>query len=135
MKLIVPVYDNNRIAEGFSKTPNVCLFDPSIASLDEACTFTSWSNLIPHGTKIAGRMKELGIGNVLAPQIQLLALNLFVENGIHVYKSEGSDLIHNLSLYCAQKLVRYTTTDALENSNICSGSCSDCSDTCSTNEK
>jgi len=132
MKLIVPVYDKNCIAEGFSKTPNVCLFDPSIATLSEACTFTSWSSLIPHGTKIAKRMKELDIGNVLAPQIQLLALNLFVENGIQVYKSEGTDLAHNLALYRSQKLMPYTTKDALQNANICSGSCSDCSDTCST---
>ena len=132
MKLIVPVYDKNHIAESFSKTPDVCLFDPSITSLSDACIFTSWSNLIPQGTKITKRMRELDIGNVLAPQIQLLALNLFVENGIQVYKSEGTDLVQNLLLYCAKKLVPYTTTDALQNSSICTGSCSDCSDTCST---
>ncbi|WP_321331950.1 hypothetical protein [uncultured Bacteroides sp.] len=126
MKLIVPVYDDNRIAEGFNRTPDVCIFDPMASGQEGVCTFVPWRTIIPPGSKITKKMKEMGIEAVLTSQIQLLALNLFVENGINVYKSSGDDLTYNLSLYIKQELMPYTAIEALENSSICSGSCDSC---------
>lgn len=131
MKVIVPVYDNSRIAEGFNRTPDVCIFDPMASGAEAVCTFVPWRTIIPPGSKITKRMKEMGIDAVLTSQIQLLALNLFVENGINVYKSDGNDLEHNLSLYSDRKLTPFTTIEALENRAICSGSC----DICSSDDK
>ena len=127
MKVIVPVYDNCRIAEGFNRTPDVCIFDPMASEAEEVYTFVPWRTIIPLGSKNTKRMREMGIDAVLTSQIQLLALNLFVENGINVYKSDGNDLEHNLVLYSDRKLTLFTTTEALENSAICNGSCDSCS--------
>lgn len=127
MKLIVPVYDNTSIAEGFNSTPDVCIFDPEMVG-EASCTFVPWRQIIPPGSKITKVMRELGIGAVLTSQIQLLALNLFVEQHIQVYKSFGTDLHQNLVLYSQNELRQFGTSDALESASICSGSCSDCSD-------
>lgn len=131
MKLIVPVYGDKRIAEGFNKTTDVCIYDPLASEAKNVCTFVPWRTIIPPGSKITKKMKEIGIAGVLTSQIQLLALNLFVESGIHVYRSEGDDLERNLSLYRDQKLMPFTSKEALENSSICSGTC----DTCTTDDQ
>lgn len=125
MKLIIPVYDNKLIAEGFNKTTHVCIFDPETSDA-ETCCFIPWRTIIPPGSKITKQMKEMGIAAVLTSQIQLLALNLFVENGIQVYKSSGTDLTQNLLLYKQNKLHPFTVTDAMESSNLCSGTCDSC---------
>jgi len=127
MKLIVPVYDNAYIAEGFNSTPVVCIFDPEKAG-EESCCFVPWRQIIPPGSKITKVMKELGIGAVLTSQIQLLALNLFVEHQIQVYKSAGTDLKRNLALYTKNELQSFTASDTLENATICSGACDQCTD-------
>ncbi|MFV0397870.1 MAG: NifB/NifX family molybdenum-iron cluster-binding protein [Bacteroidales bacterium] len=125
MKLIIPIYNSSSIAEGFNKTTEVCIYDPKEQE-DARCFFVQWKTIIPSGSKITKRMNELGIHAVLTSEIQALALNLFSENNILVYKSIGHDLAYNLSLYSQNKLSLFTMSDALENRVICSGTCDSC---------
>lgn len=125
MKIIIPVKENHTIASGFNETPDVCIYDRD-KELKEACIFTNWRKIIPPGSKITKRLKEEGIYAVLTQEMQLLALNLFRDNGIAVYKSNGADLQSNLKLLKADKLNFYSTEEALENNKLCGGKCDDC---------
>ncbi len=127
MKIIIPVKDNKFIASGFNATPHVCVFDQD-KELDNACHFTCWREIIPQGTKITKQLKEHGIYAVLTEEMQLLAFNLFRDNGIVVYKSQGDDLYHNLGLFSKGLLKYYSVEDALENKKICGGQCNECVD-------
>ena len=71
-------------------------------------------------------MKAHDIYAVLTSEMQLMALNLFRDNGIAVFKSVGCDLHENLLLLNENRLLRYSVNDALENKKICVGECSDC---------
>ena len=127
MKIIIPVRDDRVIASGFNATPHVCIFDQEKA-MDEACHFTCWREIIPQGTKITKQLKEHGIYAVLTEEMQLLALNLFRDNGIVVYKSQGDDLYQNLHLLNKGLLKHYSVEDALDNNKLCSGQCEECVD-------
>ena len=122
MKIIIPVLDN-RIVGGFNQTPDVCVFDTQTAGRE----YKPWRDIMPPGTKITRSLKAYGITSVLVSEMQLLALNLFRDNGIDVFKSEGDDLNYNLDLLKKGSLKYYSSELALENSSICGGSCEDCS--------
>ncbi len=121
MKIIIPVLDN-RIAGGFNQTPDVCVFDTQTDGRE----YKPWRDIIPPGTKITRSLKAYGITSVLVSQIQLLALNLFRDNGIDVYKSIGDILDSNIKHLKLGKLELYTVENALENNKLCGGSCEEC---------
>lgn len=125
MKVIIPVKDESVVAAGFNATADVCIFDLN-KQMDEACCFIPWRKIIPAGSKITKQLKDQDIYAVLTVEMQLMALNLFRENGIAVYKSDGIDLKHNLSLLSEGNLSYYSVEDALENKKICGGECSEC---------
>lgn len=127
MRVIIPVI-NETIAAGFNQTPDVCVFDTESNSSNRM----PWREIIPPGTKITSRLKAAGITAVLVYQIQLLALNLFRDNGIQVYKSRGDDLYCNLKLITEGDLQLYSVENALENNQLCGGSCNECSSTTSS---
>ncbi len=83
MKLIIPVYDNKLNAEGFNKTPTYAYLIPRPLMQKPAVLFPGAPLYRPKQNYQTD--KEMGIAAVLTSQIQLLALNLFVENGIQVY--------------------------------------------------
>ena len=126
MKVIVPVKDKKKIATGFNSTPEVCVYDLE-KNISEGSEFKNWKEIIPPGTKITLRLKQENIHAVLTSQMQLLALNLFRDNGIDVYKSEGDDLFSNLNLLREGQLGKYSTEQALENGKICGEDCESCS--------
>lgn len=113
------------IASGFNATSDVCIYDED-KPMDEACIFINWREIIPPGTKITQQLKAQGILGVLTETMQLMALNLFRENGITVFKSVGKDLYSNLTLLSEGKLEYYSVSEALENNKLCGGECSDC---------
>ena len=130
MKIIIPVKEKTEIASGFNATPEVCVFDKE-KDIRSGCSFLNWRDIIPPGTKITKQLKELGIFAVLTEEMQLLALNLFRDNGIEVYKSNGTNLYDNLSLLLQDRLDFYSVEEAMENNKLCSGKCGDCeTDTC-----
>ncbi len=125
MKVIIPIKERTCIASGFNETPDVCIFDVN-KELKEACSFIGWREIIPPGSKITLKLKEQGIYAVLTGEMQLLALNLFRENGINVYKSKGTNLYENLELLSRGELKSYSVEEALENNKLCGGQCNDC---------
>ena len=125
MKVIIPIIENKIIASGFNATPDVCIYDQE-KQLDEACHFICWREIIPPGSKITKQLKEQGILAVLTNEMQLMALNLFRDNGIQVYRSEGTDLYSNLTLLKEGRLTYYSVEDAMENNKLCGGDCTDC---------
>lgn len=134
MKVIAPVHTRHRLAEGFNAAAGVCICDLSAAP-GEGYTFGFWKDIIPPGSKVATRLRELGIGSVLATRMQMLALNFFTAGNIAVYKSRGDNLDENLELLRQQKLEHYTAEEALQNASLCSGSCASCgSAECGTQE-
>ena len=126
MKVIIPIKEGKLIASGFNATPDVCVYDTD-KKWSEACSFICWKEIIPPGSKITRKLKDQGIYALLTGEMQLLALNLFRDNGISVFKSRGADLYRNIELLNNGELLEYSTEDALENRAICGGDCQDCS--------
>ena len=126
MKIIIPVKGKNIIASGFNSTPEVCIYDFE-KNPQDGIEFKMWRDIIPQGSKITLKLKQENIRAVLTAQMQVLALNLFKENGIEVFKSEGDDLFHNLNLLKNGSLGLYTIESALENSEMCGSDCNSCS--------
>jgi predicted Fe-Mo cluster-binding NifX family protein len=126
MKVIIPVIDNvnqkNVIASGFNVTSFVCIYNLETNQF----TWSQWREIIPEGTKMTQKLKELSIFSVITKNIHFMALAIFKENGMQVYKSQGENLIENISFFNEKILEPYTVQE-VENSSLCGGACSSCS--------
>jgi len=75
--------------------------------------------------------KNQQINAIITPEIQMMALKVFREMGISVYKAEGSMLTLNVEMMFNKYLPVFHTTDMMEDGSVsCSSSaCSSCSST------
>jgi len=128
MKIIIPVVDNGdhkfKIAEGFNSSEFVCLYDTE----RDACKWMPASEIMTFTDDMSAELHRRNIRCVITRRMKFMALGLFNENGLQVYKSEGDDLGRNLMLFSSNKLPLFTVMDSLEEAG-CGTSCSTCSST------
>ncbi|MDP4268887.1 MAG: hypothetical protein Q8909_02045 [Bacteroidota bacterium] len=132
MKIMIPVVDNSAhkltIADGFNTSSHVCLYDIEKNHLD----WIEASKIIRLTGNIAKEFANQDICGVITNHIKFMALGLFNDNGLKVYKSRGTELERNLDLFRNRKLEPFTIHDALTDSG-CGSSCNSCSSTACKN--
>lgn len=81
------------------------------------------------GKSLMAWVKEQEIGAIITPELKVMALKVFREQGIDVYKAEGTFLKLNLELLMNSSLPAFSVLDMFdEGASSCSSSdCSSCS--------
>lgn len=129
MKIIVPVLDNgsakNYIAHGFHNAEYVCIYDTETKISEWLPT----SEISKETGNITLALKNKGIMTIISNHMPSMALDLFSESGLKVYKAKSNSLSENLELFNQNLLPQYTSQLSFESG--CSGSCSSCGSSCS----
>lgn len=125
MNVIIPVVNDcdfkQTIADGFNTSKHVCLYNSELKTM-------SWmdaNHTINLEGNVVAELKRLNIKSVITSHIKMMALRLFKENGIKVYKSVGTDLEQNLRMFHTYELPNYSLFDAIGNGG-CDSGCSSC---------
>ena len=129
MKIIIPIIDNNRskdnIAQGFHNAGYVCIYDCSSNTYE----WLTINELAPNAGNLSLELKRRGIFTVISGYMSLMALGLFTESGLKVYKAESDSVQENIKLFLENKLPPLTTQSILGMS-ACIGSCNSCGSSC-----
>ncbi len=129
MKVIIPVVDLDSkkftVADSFSVTEFICIYDNESKSF----YWCRSSEIIKSEGNITLALKSNNINSVITNHLQLLALNLFLESELNVYKNVGTDLIKNIELFESGQLPVYTVQHSIAFAG-CLSSCSSCSSHC-----
>ncbi len=132
MKIIIPVVDDRdhklTIADGFNTSKHVCLYDMD----KNDYRWMEANQLINLTGNVATGFAHQEINGIITNHMKFMALGLFNDNGLMVYKSEGKEVEHNINLLKRKKLELFTIHDALVDSG-CGSSCNTCSSTACKN--
>src|SRR5665648_630874 len=92
MKIIIPVFDNNKaknsIAGSFHNTDYACIYNCSMLSYEWIAT----QSIIKKESNLSTELKRNGISVVISKNMPLMALGFFTESGVTVYKAESEAL-------------------------------------------
>lgn len=130
MKVLFPV---TRQKDGHT------IMDTSVYSAKQLCIYQSgeekfeWLTpeaLCANAGNLSLALRKHGISSVISAEMPLLALRLFEELGISVFKPEGDSLQENISLLLKQGLSKLTQHEAQPMFG-CSSACSSCDSDCS----
>ena len=129
MKIIIPVTDNDSlkdtIAQGFHNAGYVCIYDCTNNTYEWMAT----KDISEQAGNLSLELKRKGIFSVISNYMSLMALGLFTESGLKVYKAESESVQENIKLFLENKLPLLTTQSILGMS-ACIGSCNSCGSTC-----
>ena len=130
MKVILPVIDDqgarNMLSNGFHNARFVCIYDSQ--SHD-----TEWLPIKDISEKpgnLTLGLKKRGIYTVISPQMPLMALGLFIESGLTVFRSESKNVEENIKLLNENRLRPFEAYDAMGMSSCSGSSCGSCSSSC-----
>jgi predicted Fe-Mo cluster-binding NifX family protein len=125
MKIIIPVTDNKKdkylIAQGFHNTSYVCIYNTS----DNTYQWMETKEISEKEGNLSLALKRKGIFTIISSNMQLMALGLFIESGLKVYKAKGSSVTENIALFNSNQLEPFVSRFA-GNPGNCGGSCSSC---------
>ena len=129
MKVIIPIVDLELqkfvIAESFTATEFVCIYDV----LSKTYYWCMASEIIKLEGNVTLALKANNIYYVVTNHLQMLAFNLFVESGLKVYKTSGTNLVKNIELFENGLLPAFTLQHCIAFAG-CSNSCSSCNSHC-----
>lgn len=130
MKIIIPVVDDNdgkyTIAKGFHNIEYSCIFN----SLNSSFKWIKTKEISSMEENLSIALKRDGIYSVVTSHMPFLAVRLFRESGLAIYKSKGKNVKDNISLFLNNELEAFTpqmNSDSIFNP---CGSCSENSSTC-----
>ena len=130
MKILIPIENDTEmgtyIAPGLHETELVCIFDCS----DQSIKTEPISNITAKPGNLSLALKQMNIFTIITGNISMMALGLFTESGVKVYKAEGNNLKENIQLFLKDKLDKYTMA-TIYNQMKCSSSCASCHTSCS----
>lgn len=129
MKIILPVIDDqgarNMLAQGFHNARYVCIYDCEIHD----CEWLSINDISEKPGNLTLGLKKRGIYTVISPRMPLMALGLFVESGLTVYRADGNNVETNIKEYLGNNLKTFDVLEVIGNSS-CSEGCGSCSSSC-----
>lgn len=129
MKVMIPVVDNlsakNNLAAGFHNAEYACIYD----SESEAYEWIATDDISTKPGNLSIELKRKGIYNIISKQMSLMALGLFAESGLNVFKAESEDVSENIQKFVQNKLQPLTVQSAM-GSSCSSSSCGSCSSSC-----
>lgn len=127
MRIAFPLYNEFEkiMTDGFHGSQYVGLYNLSNNEIEQL----SISDLEIQFSKtdLTSIFTELGVQVVICKKIHPLALKIFNENNITVYKSESDQLTSNIDLLKKGSLQKYQTN--MTQLKSCNSSCSSCSST------
>ena len=129
MNIIIPVIDDNsgkfNMAKGFHTTEDVCVYN----TLNSNYQWVKIKEISQCEENLSLSLKRKGIYTVITSQMPFLALGLFKESGLMVYKSKGKNLEENIDLFLKNELDTFSPQIQFKASS-CSSSCSSCDTSC-----
>jgi len=129
MNIIIPVTDIDKekstLAKGFHNTNYACVYNSSNKSYKWLKT-KDLSNLEDN---LSIALKQEDIYTIITSHMPFLALRLFKDSGLEIYKSKGKCLEENIELFFKNELTIFSGEEVL-NSSSCSTACSSCGTTC-----
>jgi predicted Fe-Mo cluster-binding NifX family protein len=129
MKVIIPIVDLELqklvIAESFTASEFVCIYNLSSQSYD----WYKANEIIKSEGNVTLALKSNNIFSVITNHLQMLAFNLFLESGLKIYKTTGTDLIKNIELFEKGQLPTFTLQHCISFAG-CSNSCNSCNSNC-----
>ncbi|MFB6317239.1 NifB/NifX family molybdenum-iron cluster-binding protein [Saccharicrinis sp. FJH54] len=129
MKVIIPVVDADRsrnvLAASFHNAAFAAIYDTE----SKMMVWIETRSISEDVGNISLGLKRMGIAAVISQQMPPMALGLFVESGISVFKAESDDLQENILCFIDENLELFSSQMAFENSASCSSSCGSCSST------
>ncbi|MFB6343026.1 NifB/NifX family molybdenum-iron cluster-binding protein [Saccharicrinis sp. FJH2] len=129
MKVIIPVVDTERsrnvLAKSFHNAEFASVYDTDSRMVE----WIETSSISEDVGNISIGLKKMGIYAVISQQMPPMALGLFVESGINVYRAEGDDLQENILYFIDEELELFSSQMAFETTPSCGSSCNSCSST------
>ena len=129
MKVIIPVENSKsakyNIAQGFHITEYACIFD----SASQTYEWLPTSDISRNPGNLSIELKRQGIECVISRNIRFMALGLFIDSGLEVFKAKGKNLIENIDFFMNNQLEPFVPQAELILSD-CNGSCGSCNMSC-----
>lgn len=126
MKVIIPVVDTERsrnvLANSFHNSAYASIYNTETRMMN----WIETSSVSEDPGNFSLGLKKLGISAVISPQMAPMALGLFVETGIKVYKADGDDLQENILYFLDEALEMFSSQMAFETTPSCGSSCGSC---------
>lgn len=130
MKVIIPVINDNtlkdKLADSFHNATYSCIYDSESKKYEWLHT----DKIITKPGNLSLALKQRGIFAIISRTMPLMALGLFNESGLQVFKAEKDNIDENISLFNQKKLDMLTLESIFEPEGCSSGSCASCSSSC-----
>lgn len=124
MNIIIPVIDDNNgkfsMAKGFHTTDFVCVYN----TLNATYEWFKHKDISNIEENLSLSLKRKGIYTIITSQMPFMALRLFKESGLLVYKSKGKNLEENIELFLKKELEAFSPQIHLGTPYSACGSCS-----------
>lgn len=136
MRIAIPVKNldtgRNNIANTLDANGHLCLYDKETAELH----WLKVSDLAANLGDLLPALEQQSVTEILSVNMHPMALKVLVNKGFHVYRTQGSNLRYNLSLWKAERLPKFGMNELLADAQLCGGVCDSCDTTCdSSSEK
>jgi predicted Fe-Mo cluster-binding NifX family protein len=130
MNIIIPVIDNNDdkyiMAKGFHNTDYVCIYN----TLNSSYKWVKTKEISECEDNLSVSLKRNGIYTIITSHIPYLALRLFKDSGLVVYKSKSKSVEKNIEFFLNDELQHFTPQIHFGSSSSACGSCSSNSASC-----
>jgi len=122
MNIIIPVEDlsedKSKLAKGFHNSDSACIYN----SLNQSYEWLPIKDICESEENLSLALKHKGVYTVITSHMPYLALRLFKESGLIVYKSKSKSVESNIELFLNNELEPFTPQIRFSNSS-CSSSC------------
>lgn len=129
MKIMIPVNNVSEgkydIAKGFINSDVACVYDCK----NKTYEWLNNNELSANVGNLSLELKRRGIYTIISSHISIMALGLFVESGMNVYKAHGTDVLENIKLYEADQLETFTSALSMKHNGCSPVSCASCAST------
>ncbi len=131
MKVMIPVVDKSdskeNIARAFISSEYSCIYDCENKSYE----WKTAKEISPEAGNLSMKLKQQGINYIISQEMPLLALMLFQDSGLQVYKAKGASVAENVELFHKNQLELFTIQSSLSTTMNCASACSSCKTICS----
>lgn len=134
MRVAIPIKNldsgRNNIANTLDANGHLCLYDKDTTEL----LWLKVSDLAANLGDLLPALEQQSVTEILSISMHPMALKVLVNKGFRVYRTQGSNLQYNLSLWKAERLPKFGMQDLMAEAQLCGGTCSSCDTTCETPE-
>lgn len=116
----------NHIAKTLDANGHLCLYDKDTTELH----WLKVSDLAANLGDLLPALEQQSVTEILSANMHPMALKVLVNKGFKVYRTHGSNLRYNLSLWKAERLPIFGMQALMAEAQLCGGACDSCDTTC-----